>query len=50
MTLRQKDPQMAQHTVAIWMAAHLQDLLVTVKVVVLQKVSFSDKQNSKAVC
>ena len=41
---------MGQHTVAIWMAAPLQDLLITVKVVSLEKVSFSDTQNPKTVC
>ena len=41
---------MAQHTVAILMAAHLQYLLITVKVVRLGNVSFSDPQNPKAVC
>ena len=41
---------MGQHTVGIWMAGHLQYLLITVKVVALQKVSFSDRQNPKAVC
>ena len=37
-------------TVAIWIAEPLQYLLITVKVVVLEKVSFSDTQNPKAVC
>ena len=41
---------MGQHTVAIWMAAPLQDLLITVKVVSLEKVSFSDTKNPNAVC
>ena len=41
---------MGQHTVAILMAAYLQYLLITVKVVALEKVSFSDTQNPKAVC
>ena len=50
MTLRQKTPEMAQHTVEIWMAAHLQYLLITVKVVALEKVSFSDTQIPKGVC
>ena len=40
---------MGQHTVAIVMEAPLQYLLITVKVVALQKVSFSDTQNHKAV-
>ena len=41
---------MGEHTVAIWMAATLQYLLITVKVVAFEKVSFSDTQNLKAVC
>ena len=32
------------------MTAPLQHLSITVKVVVLEKVSFSDRQNPKAVC
>ena len=40
---------MGRNTVAIWMAGTLQDLLITVKVVALEKVSFSNKQNPKAV-
>ena len=49
-TLRQNTQQMGQNTVPILMAAPLQYLLITVKVVALEKVSFSDTQNSKAVC
>ena len=41
---------MGQNTVAICMAALLQCLLITLKVVALDKVSFSDTQNPKAVC
>ena len=41
---------MGQHTVAIWMAQPLQYLLITVKVLSLEKVSFSDTQNPKVVC
>ena len=41
---------MGQHTVAIGIAAPLEYLLITVKVVPLEKVSFSDTQNLKAVC
>ena len=41
---------MGQYTVATWMAAQLHYLLITVNVVAAQKVSFSDKQNPKAVC
>ena len=37
------------NTVAIWIAAPLQYLLITVKVVALEKVSFSDTQNPKSV-
>ena len=41
---------MGQHTVAIRMTAPLQDLLITVQIVPLEKVSFSDTQNPKTVC
>ena len=41
---------MGGNTVAIWMAALFQDLLITVNVVSLEKVYFSDKQNPKTVC
>ena len=41
---------MYRNTVAIRMAAPLQYLLITVKVVALEKVSFSDTQNPKTVC
>ena len=41
---------MGRNTVAIWIAAPLKYLLITVKVVALEKVSFSDTQNPKAVC
>ena len=41
---------MGQNTVAISMEAALQYLLITVKVVALEKVSFSDTQNPKVVC
>ena len=40
---------MVQHTVAIRMVAHLRYLLITVKLIPLEKVSFSDKQNPKTV-
>ena len=40
---------MGQHTVATLMVAHLHYLLITVKLVPLEKVSFSDKQNPKVV-
>ena len=39
---------MGQNTVGIWIAAALQYLLITVKVVTLGKVSFSDTQNPQA--
>ena len=41
---------MGRKTVAITMVEQLQYLLITVKVVALEKVSFSDTQNPKAVC
>ena len=41
---------MGRKFVAIWMAAPLKYLLITLKVVALEKVSFSDTQNPKAVC
>ena len=42
-----KTIKMVRDTVAIWMKAPLQHLLITVKVVALEKVSFSDVQNAK---
>ena len=39
---------MGENTVPILMAAPLQYLLITVKVVALKKVSFSDTQNPKS--
>ena len=48
-TLRETTRQTGQQTVAVVMAAPLQYLLITVKVVALEKVSFSDTQNPKAV-
>ena len=41
---------MGQNTVVIRMVAPLQYLLITVKVVALEGVSFSDTQNPNAVC
>ena len=41
---------MGQHSVASLMAAPWQNQLITLKVVPLEKVSFSDTQNHKAVC
>ena len=49
-TLRQTTTQMGENTVAISMAAPLQYLLITLKVVALEKVSFRDTQNPKVVC
>ena len=41
---------MGQHTVATLMAAPLHYLLITVKVVAVEKLSFSDTHNAKTVC
>ena len=41
---------MGRSTVGISMTTPLQYLLITVKVVALGKVSFSDTQNPKTVC
>ena len=41
---------MGRNTVGICMAAPLKYLLITLQVVALDKVSFSDTQNVKAVC
>ena len=41
---------MGRNTVPILMTATLQYLLITVNVVALEKVSFSDEQNPKTVC
>ena len=49
-TLKQTTRQMGRNTVAIWMAAPLQYFLITVKVVALEEISFSDTQNPKTVC
>ena len=49
-TLGQTTGQMGQNTVSFLIAAHFQYLLITVNVVALEKVSFSDKENPKAVC
>ena len=48
--LRLNTTKMVRDTVAIEMTAPLKNLLNAVKVVALEKVSFSDTQNSKAVC
>ena len=42
--------KIGRSNVALWMAEPLQYLLFTVNVVALEKVSFSDTQNSKSVC
>ena len=49
-TLRWATRQMGRKTAAIWNAAPLEYLLITVKVVSFEKVSFSDTENPKAVC
>ena len=41
---------MSRNTVPMRMAAPLQYLLITVKVVALEEVSFSDTENPKALC
>ena len=41
---------MGQNTLAISIEARLHYLLFTVKVIALEKVSFSDTQNPTAVC
>ena len=49
-TLRQNTQQMGQNTVPILMAAPLQYLLITVEVVALEKVSFSETKIPEGVC
>ena len=49
-TLRETRRQMGRNTVAISIAAPLQYLLITVNVVVLGKVSFSETKNPEVVC
>ena len=49
-THRQTTRQMYRNTVAIGMATALQYLLITVKVVALEGVSFSNTQNPKTAC
>ena len=41
---------MGRNAVAILIAACLHYLLITVKLIALERVFFSDKQNPKAVC
>ena len=48
--LRQTTWKKSRNTVAIGMTATLQYLLITVNVVALETVCFSDKQNPKTVC
>ena len=48
-TLRDLTWQMSRNFVAIWMAALLKVLLITLKVVALEKVSFSNTQIPKTV-
>ena len=48
--LRQRTRQMYRNTVTISMRAPLQYFLITVKLVALEKVSFSDTEYSKAFC
>ena len=50
MTLRQTTRQVGPNTAALWMAEPLQYLLISVKVVALEKISFGDKQNPKGGC
>ena len=47
--LDRKDGKIGWNTGAIWMAEPLQYLLITVKVVALEKISFSNIQNPKTV-
>ena len=41
---------MGRNTFAMSIAARLHYLLITVKLIALEKVAFSDTQNPKAVC
>ena len=48
-----KDPStlnMSRNSVAMWMAAPLRYLLITMEIITLEKVSFSDIENPKTVC
>ena len=49
-TLRQTTWQMGRNFAAVWMAAPLKYLLITLKVVGLEKVAFSNRQIPKSVC
>ena len=48
-TLRQRTREIGENNVAIWMAATLQNLSITLRVVSSEKVSFSDTQYPKTV-
>ena len=48
-SLRETTTQMGRKTVAISMVEFLKYLLITVKVVALEKISFKDTQNPKSV-
>ena len=48
-TFRQTTSEMRRNIVEILIAAPLQYLLISVKVVAMEKISFSDTQNPKAV-
>ena len=41
---------MGQNTVATFTTTHLQELLITVQVITIEKVPFSDIQHPKTVC
>ena len=49
-TLRHTTWRMGRNIIAVWMAAPLKYLLITLKVVSLEKVSFSNTQNPKTFC
>ena len=49
-TLTHRTWQMGRNIVAVWMAAPWKYLLITLKVVSLEKVSFSNTQNPKTFC
>ena len=48
-TLRETTRQMGRNTIAIRMTTPFQYLIITVKVVAFEEVSFSDTQNPKTV-
>ena len=49
-TIRKATRQMSPKSLAMCMTATLQELLITVEVVKLEKLSFNDTQNPKTVC